>query len=280
MLAHLTARAITGVEKVAQARYSRSFLVGGEAGCVQVAHSPATCSLRITITTPSAHAHTAVLGRLSEMFDLAADLATIGDTLKRDPLLHKLLVKRPGLRVPGAWDAFELAMRAVLGQQVSLQAGRRLTEALVRLCGTQIVQTHRHECAPGWVFPTAAQVAAADLAPLRMPNARKRALLAVALAALDDCHLFESAGNIEATVSKLTAITGIGEWTAHYIAMRAISEADAFPATDAALLRCMTQLQGTRPSAPEFIERARQWRPWRAYAAQHLWTAGAMRTAR
>ena len=275
ILAFLAARAIVGIEKINGQRYTRTVMHDGEAGSVEVAHRGQSSCLAVTIKMPSVRSLSPVVSRLRQMFDLGADVTMIGAAMAHDSLLKKLLAARPGLRVPRAWDSFELAMRAVLGQQVSLQAGRQLTQTLVRLCGTQLAPAVSGDATLGWLFPTAAQVAAADLTPLRMPMARKRALLELAKAARQDPHLFDASANIEQTVSRLSAIAGVGEWTAHYIAMRAAGEADAFPATDVALLRCMEQQEGIRPSKAQFIERAQQWRPWRAYAAQHIWTAGA-----
>ncbi len=274
MLSYLRARSIAGVESIENGQYTRTFLHDGKTGSLTVAHAHATCSLAVTIRARDVGALSPLTARLRQMFDLSADVVLIGETLTQDPLLARLFTTRPGLRVGGAWDPFELAVRAVLGQQVTLQAGRRLTQALVHLCGARIPRAERDGSALEWIFPGAQQVATADLAPLRMPGARKRALLAVSKAACADAQLFEPGDNLEQTVARLTAITGIGEWTAHYIAMRALREADAFPATDAALLRCMAHHEGTRPGKLEFVERARRWRPWRAYAAQHLWTAG------
>jgi len=274
MISYLRARAIAGVEKVENGQYTRTFLHDGKTGSLTVAHAHETSSLAVTIRAPGVDVPSPLTARLRKMFDLTADVALIGATLTQDPLLKRLFTARPGLRVGGAWDPFELAVRAVLGQQVTLQAGRRLTQTLVRLCGVQIPPAERGGSALEWIFPRAQQVATADLAPLRMPAARKRALVEVAKAACADARLFEPGANLEQTIARLTAITGIGEWTAHYIAMRAIREPDAFPATDAALVRCMAHHEGARPGKLEFVERAQRWRPWRAYAAQHLWSAG------
>jgi AraC family transcriptional regulator of adaptative response / DNA-3-methyladenine glycosylase II len=123
------------------------------------------------------------------------------------------------------------------------------------------------------VFPGASQVAAADLSVLGMPRARRAALVALAEAALAEPRLFEPQATVEETVARLRAIRGVGDWTAHYIALRAAREPDAFPASDVGLLRGATGRNGVRPSASELAQRAERWRPWRAYAAQHLWTA-------
>jgi AraC family transcriptional regulator of adaptative response / DNA-3-methyladenine glycosylase II len=209
------------------------------------------------------------------VFDLGADVSAIGAHLARDPSLARLVAQRPGLRAPGGWDGFELAMRAILGQQVSLEAGRQLAGKLARICGPQVPAADRGDEALMLGFPTAAQVAKADLRSLGMPETRRQTLVALAKAALDDPQLFDALGTLEATVARLRAIRGIGDWTAHYIAVRAAREPDAFPASDIGLLRGASRADGTRPSAAERLAQAEQWRPWRAYAAQHLWAADA-----
>lgn len=272
MLGFLSNRTIAGVERIEGQVYRRSVEHAGLHGSVEIAHLPERDSLDVTIRFPSVRALAAIVTRIRRVFDLGADVVTIGAHLARDPLLAPLVAGRPGLRAPGGWDGFELAVRAVLGQQVSVEAGRRLAGRLVEICGAEIPADQRADPGLTHAFPTAAQVAAADLSPLGMPGARKRALTAVAEAALADPALFEPQGSIEETVARLRAIPGIGEWTAQYIALRAVRETDAFPASDVGLLRGAAK-DGVRPSPADLLDRAEPWRPWRAYAAQHLWVA-------
>ncbi|HEY7687776.1 MAG TPA: AlkA N-terminal domain-containing protein [Dongiaceae bacterium] len=274
MLAFLAARAIDGVELVAGGVYCRTVEQDGEAGTVEVAHLPERDSVNVTIRFPNVRALPAIVARVRRVFDLGADVATIGEHLAQDPLLAPLIAERPGLRAPGGWDGFELAVRAILGQQVTVQAARQLAGRLVRLCGASLSARHRSHPALNRAFPTAAQVAASDLTSLGMPMARKKALVALAEAVLADPSLFQPLGTVEETVARLRAIKGVGEWTAHYIALRAVRETDAFPASDIGLLRGAAR-NGTRPSPAELADRAEPWRPWRAYAAQHLWAADA-----
>src|SRR6185503_14227285 len=229
--------------------------------------------LAVTIRFPSVRALPAIIARVRRVFDLGADVASIGAHLAKDRLLAPLVAKRPGLRVPGGWDGFELAVRAVLGQQVTVEAGRRLALQLVHACGGQLPAPHGP--AVSRVFPSAAQVAAADLSVLGMPRARRATLAALAEAALAEPRLFEPLATVEDTVARLRAIRGIGDWTAHYIALRAAREPDAFPASDVGLLRGAAIGVGARPSPAVLQTRAETWRPWRAYAAQHLWAADA-----
>jgi len=281
MLAYLRERAIDGVEGLDGERYVRSVAHDGEVGTVEIVHVPGRDSLGVTIRFPSAGALPAILARVRRVFDLDADVTRIGAHLARDRLLAPLVARRPGLRVPGAWDGFELAMRAVLGQQVTVEAGRQLAGQLVAACGGRLPVGARRElggtgdAGVSRVFPAAARVAAADLSVLRMPGARRATLVALAEAALAEPGLFEPLATIEATVARLCAIRGVGDWTAHYIALRAAREPDAFPSSDVGLLRSAADRKGVRPSAAELLARAERWRPWRAYAAQHLWVAGA-----
>lgn len=273
MLAFLKARTIDGVEWIDGETYWRSVLQDGLTGTVEIRHLPHHASLDATIRFPSVRALPAIVGRIRRVFDLGADVAAIGAHLARDPMLAPLIAERPGLRAPGGWDGFELAVRAVLGQQVTVEAGRKLGARLAQICGAALPAGPRLELR--LAFPTAAQVAAADLPTLGMPNARKQALVALAEAALQDPSLFQPLGSVEETVARLRAIRGIGDWTAHYIALRAVRETDAFPASDIGLLRGAAIGNGARPSPAVLQDRAETWRPWRAYAAQHLWAADA-----
>ena len=250
-------------------------LQDGLTGTVEISHLPAQASLNATIRFPSVRALPAIVGRIRRVFDLGADVAAIGAHLAQDPLLAPLIAERPGLRAPGGWDGFELAVRAVLGQQVTVEAGRKLGSRLTQICGTALPAAQRSRPSLRLAFPTAEQVAAADLSALGMPKARKEALVALAEAALQDPALFQPQGTVEETVARLRAIRGIGDWTAHYIALRAVRETDAFPASDIGLLRGAAIGAGARPSPAVLQDRAETWRPWRAYAAQHLWAADA-----
>jgi AraC family transcriptional regulator, regulatory protein of adaptative response / DNA-3-methyladenine glycosylase II len=272
MLGFLRARAVEGVEVVEGERYRRTLLHDGQTGTLEIAHAAQEQSLVATIHFPNVRALSGIVARIRRALDLAADVKAIGAHLGRDPRLAALVRARPGLRSPGAWDGFELGVRAVLGQQVTLGAARRLAAELVRVAGRPL-EGAASNSALARVFPTAADVLAADLGTLRMPGARRRALVALAEAAVADPHLFQALGTIDETVARLCAIRGIGEWTAHYIALRAARDPDAFPASDIGLLRGATARGAERVSSGELIRRAERWRPFRAYAAEHLWAA-------
>jgi AraC family transcriptional regulator of adaptative response / DNA-3-methyladenine glycosylase II len=275
MLAFLAARAVEGVELVENGRYVRTLSLEGAAGSVEVA--PGRDCLRATIRVEHPRARLAVPGRLRRLFDLDADVAAIGAHLERDAALAPCIARRPGLRVPGAWDGFELAVRAVLGQQVSVAAARRLAGTLAAVAGGRVASAVTGHERLTRTFPTPAQVAAADLPALRMPRARVRALEALARAALADERLLEPAGAPDAARERLRAVPGVGAWTAEYWALRALRDGDAFPAGDVGLRRSPAVANGAPLSPRALLARAEAWRPWRAYAAQHLWTADADR---
>jgi AraC family transcriptional regulator of adaptative response / DNA-3-methyladenine glycosylase II len=273
MLAFLRARAIPGVEMVEVGRYLRTVEVDGAVGSIAVAHLPKQQSLEVSIRFPDVKALPAIVARIRRQFDLGADIETIDQHLSADPALARLVTLRPGLRAPGGWDGFEIAVRAVLGQQITVVAARRLAGELVRLHGRSVPQAWRIHPALSHVFPASGRLASSSSIGLGMPAARLATLKAVAEAAVADANLFRPFGGVDETVARLKAIRGIGEWTAQYIALRAVREMDAFPATDIGLLRGAASIEGAAVTPENLLGRAESWRPWRAYAAQHLWAA-------
>jgi AraC family transcriptional regulator of adaptative response / DNA-3-methyladenine glycosylase II len=265
----LQRRAIAGVEHVTPQRYARSVALDGLQGTVAVEPAGGN-ALRATVCFPKLSALPAIIARLRRVFDLGADPVAIARHLAKDPTLAPLVKARPGLRVPGAWDGFELAMRAVLGQQITVTAAARLAARLVAAHGERLSAAPEHLT---HIFPRAETIAAADLATLGMPRSRAAALSAVAAAAVADPHLFDANCGLDDAVRRLRAIRGVGEWTAQYIALRQLREPDAFPAADLGLIRAMAGREGRGSSSSELLDRADAWRPWRAYAAQHLWAS-------
>ena len=272
ILAFLRARAIPGIEVVSGNQYARTIAMGGEHGALAVEPVAGNC-LRATVRFPNLRCLPAIIARVRRVFDLAADPALIGAHLSEDPMLAPLVAARPGLRVPGAWDGFELAVRAILGQQVTVAAAARLAGELVSLHGGQAAGSAARERGLTHVFPTPQQLAGADLAALGMPRARRTALSSLAAAVVADPLIFGSRRGLEEAIAQLRSLPGIGEWTAQYIAMRELREPDAFPAGDVGLMRAMGDRSGGRPSPAELLARAERWRPWRAYGALHLWAS-------
>ena len=275
MLGYLYARAIPGVEVVENGSYRRTVEMNGAVGSVEVTHLPQRESLGVTIRFPNVRSLPAIVTRVRRLFDLGADIETIDAHLSCDPLLAPLVAQRPGLRAPGGWDGFELAVRAILGQQVSVGAARRLAGQLVALHGKPVSTGQGGHPGLSHVFPAAERLALADSIGLSMPGARQSSLKALAEAAASDPNLFRPFGTIEEAIVRLRTIRGVGEWTAQYIALRALRETDAFPASDVGLLRGAAIIDGARSTSASLLNRAEVWRPWRAYAAQHLWAADA-----
>jgi AraC family transcriptional regulator of adaptative response / DNA-3-methyladenine glycosylase II len=274
MLGFLAARAINGLEAVdGKGCYHRSIALDGAQGAICVKPDGRGRGLRVTIRFPRIASLVTIVRRVRRIFDLSADPLAINEDLTQDPLLARMVARRPGLRVPGAWDGFEVAVRAILGQQITVTAASKLAAKLVAAYGESL--RPRYGDGLTHTFPTPERMVQADLRPLGMPAARAQALSSLAGAAAADQNLFSLTQTLESAIAKLRSLRGIGDWTAQYIAMRVLREPDAFPAADIGLMRALTPSGGGRPSASGVIARAEVWRPWRAYAAQHLWTADA-----
>jgi AraC family transcriptional regulator of adaptative response / DNA-3-methyladenine glycosylase II len=272
MLAFLRARAIPGVEVVARDGYTRTIEVAGAHGTVAVRPGPGH-ALRATIQFPQLSALPTIVARLRRVFDLIADPEVIGAHLSEDPRLAPLVAARPGLRVAGAWDGFELAVRALLGQQITVAGAATLAGRLVAAYGKPLAGGAE---GLSHVFPGPERLADADLSSLGLTRARAAALGSLARAVMADPQIFGPHQSLDAAVLKLRALPGVGEWTAQYIAMREMREPDAFPAADIGLMRAMADRTGRRPDPARLLARAECWRPWRAYAAQHLWVSQGM----
>lgn len=274
MTAFLSLRAIPGVEAVSAGRYARTLKVGGEQGVIVVEPGEGDY-LKATIRFAKLSALPTVIARVRRVFDLTADPEIIASHLREDPLLAPLVAARPGLRAAGAWDGFELAVRAVLGQQITVVAARGLAARMTAAYGEPLASTFGAIEGLSHLFPTPERLAGADIASLGMPASRARTLTALAEAAVRDPALFAPRASLEEAVARLRDLPGIGEWTAQYIAMRELREPDAFPHGDIGLMRALADPQGVRPNPTELLARAERWRPWRAYAALHLWAADA-----
>jgi AraC family transcriptional regulator of adaptative response / DNA-3-methyladenine glycosylase II len=272
MLSFLRARAIPGIEAVSGSQYARTIAIGHERGVLVVEPVPGNC-LKATVRFPNLKCLPAIIARVRRVFDLAADPLAIGAHLSQDPTLAPLVAARPGLRVPGAWDGFELAVRAILGQQITVPAATKLAGKLVRACGETIDDPAAVDHGLTHVFPTPRQLVGTDLAAVGIPKARRTALSSLATAVVADPLIFGPRRSLEEAIVQLRSLAGVGEWTAQYIATRELREPDAFPATDIGLLRALSDGNGARPSPDELLARAEHWRPWRAYAALHLWAS-------
>jgi AraC family transcriptional regulator of adaptative response / DNA-3-methyladenine glycosylase II len=264
MLAFLEKRAIPGVERIAGKTYSRTLRIerGGRdlAGVIAVAPSPRRAALKVTVDASLAGALPSVLARVKHLFDLASHPEEVGAAL------GALAAAHPGLRLPGAADGFEVAVRAILGQQVTVKGAATLASRLVTELGEPI-DTQREGLSH--LFPNAARLARADpsaIARLGIVATRSRAIVSLAREVDAGRLCLDPTAPVEATLAALQGIAGIGHWTAQYIAMRALGWPDAFPHPDVAILKAMGEQSG-----PKALARAEAWRPWRSYAVLHLW---------
>ncbi len=262
MLAFLAPRATPGVESVERGVYRRSISLNGERGYFEVSLDPNGVAVAARVQFGNPCALFFIVERIRAMFDLNADWATIVSSLKTDPVLAPRVAAHPGRRVPGCWNWFELAVRAILGQQISVKAATTIAGRIADSFGEAIA------IAPGLTrtFPTPGVLADAPLDRVGLPKLRAETLRALARAVSDGRLRFEGAVNSDDFLKRLCEIPGIGQWTAQYVAMRALGEPDAFPAGDLGLLRTLG-LRNTR----EVERRSERWRPWRAYAAMYLW---------
>lgn len=270
LLSFFAARATPGVESVHDGRYLRSVAIGDERGIVDVRHNgdQLLLSLHGIGTKPLF----SIVQRARSLFDLDASTDEIARVLSADPRLRKQLKKNPGVRVPGSWDGFELTVRAILGQQISVRAATTLAGRIADRYGERInVPVDGLQQAPNRLFPEPHKLVRARLENLGVIASRARTIRSVARAAVDGSLSFDAAKSPDDVCESLQAIKGIGDWTAQYVVMRALKYPDAFPASDLGLLRAYSGPGQERMNPGELLARAEAWRPWRAYAALLLW---------
>jgi AraC family transcriptional regulator of adaptative response / DNA-3-methyladenine glycosylase II len=275
MIGFLAPRAIVGVESVDRETYRRSVRFGDDCGVVTVT-APQADWLLLRVPSALSPYLVHIVARMRRVFDLGADPSVIGAALATDPELRARVRRCPGLRVPGAWQGFETAVRAIVGQQVSVKGATTILGRIVARYGSPMTPdvVDGSHGAPTRTFPSAEALAQADLTGLGMPSVRAAAIGTLAAAVADGRLSLEEPVGLEETIDHLRALPGIGRWTAEYIAMRASGEPDAFPAGDLGLRRAL-EGTGGRPSERELRARSAAWRPWRAYAAMYLWSVAA-----
>jgi AraC family transcriptional regulator of adaptative response / DNA-3-methyladenine glycosylase II len=267
LLEFLRARQTAGVEHVTEDAYLRMVSLGGHAGWVEVRNDEAKRSVIVTLPHALTPVLPALLGRLRNLFDLSARPDVIAGALQEAPALRASLTKHPGLRVPGAFDGFELAMRAILGQQVTVKAATTLSGRVAEKFGEPISTPHPELRR---LAPTAQRIAVLrerDLASLGVLAARARSIISLAKA-MEGGMALEPGADPETTMTRLVELPGIGPWTASYIAMRALRWTDALPKEDIVIRK---RLGGVTPSEADRLSQA--WRPWRSYATMHLWAS-------
>jgi AraC family transcriptional regulator of adaptative response / DNA-3-methyladenine glycosylase II len=272
MLGYFALRAIPGVEVVAGGTYGRTVVVDGDPGVIEVARG-GDDHLLLRAHLPHHGGLAQAAQRVRRIFGLDTDLDAARMALAGDPVIGPLLAARPGLRVPGTWDAFEIGVRAIVGQQVTVAGASTLTGRLVERQGERL--PGRAPPRLTHTFPSAATLAEADLDGIGLTQARARAIRGFAAAVAADRVRLDASVPLDELVGSITAMPGVGPWTAHYIALR-IGQLDAMPASDLGLRRALAGpgASSVLPSADELTARAEAWRPWRALAAVHLWSSG------
>ena len=260
LLDFLAGHASCGIEAVEGGRYLRTVAHGKCSGWIAVAPSEGKATLRVEVSASLAPTLQPALARIKRQFDLTANPEQIAAHL------GALAEAHPGLRVPGAFDGFEMAVRSVIGQQVSVRAATTLAGRFVRTFGEPIFTPFPTLTN---LTPTAERVAAADveeIIALGIIAARAKTILGLARAVAEGSVSLEPGADVEETITRLKELPGIGEWTAQMIAMRALSWPDAFPSNDLGLIKALNE-----KNPKSLLQRAEAWRPWRAYAVMHLW---------
>ncbi|WP_028239423.1 DNA-3-methyladenine glycosylase family protein [Stutzerimonas azotifigens] len=265
---HFSLRLLPGVEYLDDSSYARTFRLAGVSGWLRVRPLPGLASLELTLSELPETLHEHLERHVRHMFDLDRDPAQIQAHFADDPLLGPLVAASPALRLPAAFDPFEQAVRAVVGQQVSIKAAVTITRRIAERLGEPLVDAP--QAGLDRLFPSPEAVAGASLDNIGMPARRLQTLQRLAAAIADgalELHVREGADEL---VERLCRLPGIGPWTAEYIALRAFGDPDAFPAADLGLLKAPLWGPGGI-DARSLTRRAEAWRPLRAYAAIHLW---------
>jgi AraC family transcriptional regulator of adaptative response / DNA-3-methyladenine glycosylase II len=276
LLLFLSRRAIPGVEEVEYGTYRRTVEVEDFEGVIEIRRPAEENHLVLRVPAAASRGLLVIVRRARRLFDLDADPREISRRLSRDSTLGATLRRHAGIRVPGAWDGFEIAIRAILGQQVSVASATTLAGRLALLFGEPLGGA---EGRLGRLFPKPQALADARLSRIGLPAARAQTIRRVARAVLDGTLDLDAAADPDGTRSRLEEIRGVGPWTAQYIAMRALGDPDAFLPDDLGIRRALSS-KGALPTAAAVRERSEAWRPWRSYAAIALWSKDSRRTGR
>ncbi|CDF83243.1 DNA-3-methyladenine glycosidase II [Pseudomonas knackmussii B13] len=267
---HFALRRLVGVECLGDTHYRRSLRLNGRSGWMDIRPLADQPALRLELHLNGEADAEPLEAKVRKMFDLDSDPHGVAACLSADPLLQPLLVAWPGLRLPCAFDPFEQAVRAIVGQQVTVKAAVTIVGRLVQRLGEPLENAVTD--GPHRLFPTPRAIAEANLDGIGMPGKRVATLQRFAAAIAEGALELHVEDGAEVLVKRLCELPGIGPWTAEYVALRAFGEADAFPAADLGLLKSPVWGEGGI-TARELQKRAENWRPWRAYAAVYLWQA-------
>ena len=267
MLGYMAARAIKGVEHVSGGVYRRTIAIDGDPGAIEVAFA-GPGQLVLTTHLPHWNGLIHVVQQVRRLFSLDADLGSANAALRRDPILGRSIRTHDGMRVPGVWDPFEVGVRAIVGQQVSVAGASTIIGRLVERHGIAVPGlgpmglTH--------LFPTASVLADADLDGIGLTGARTAAIHSFSRAVSEGTLRLDRSMGLDDLVAGVVRVPGLGPWTANYLALR-MGDPDAFPAGDLGIRRGIEHLTGTSVAPAAVSGIAERWRPWRAQAAIHLW---------
>jgi 3-methyladenine DNA glycosylase/8-oxoguanine DNA glycosylase len=270
MLEFLSGRATPGVECVVDGTYHRTLAVPGGHALVRVSPDASGNQLLLQVDGIDARQHADVAALAASVFDVDAPVDEVAAVLSRDEFLRNQLGHFPGIRVPGAWDGFELTVRAILGQQISVKAATTLAGRIASRYGRKLAVVD----APGpldRLFPTPERLSTASFDDIGLVRSRARTIRDVASAVVKGDIKFDKNQAPAEFRRTLTSIRGIGEWTAQYVSMRALRDPDAFPDSDLGLIKAVARPERIAPK--ELRKRAEAWRPYRAYAAMLLWSS-------
>jgi len=279
LLEFLSARAVPGVEEIGGRCYRRTVRVGADTGWIEATSSADEDAVHLRVSSGLSRHLLEIAERAIRLFDLEADPEAIAKHLSSDARLRDCVRRRPGLRVPGAWDAFETTLRIVLGQQISVAGATTLHGRLVRRLGVAIAEGDETSAGLTHYTPTAADVAAADLSGIGLTSARAATVSSLARAVAGGTLDLRPTAGLESAIHTLASLPGIGSWTAQMIAMRVMGEPDACPSGDLWLKQAFAPA-GERLSEARVEEISRAWSPWRAYAVVHILTEFGESTAR
>jgi len=272
MLKFFAGRATPGVEQVTGQSYRRTLSTNGDHGVVEIRPDSREGYLSLTLQSVNTNALFEIVQSAREVFDLDAPVDQISATLGKDKVLRKALRKFPGVRVPGAWDGFELTIRAILGQQISVKAATTIAGRIATRYGEPLNRdADRDNSGLARIFPVAERLSRARFNNIGIVTSRAETIRSVAKAVLHGDIHFEAAQDPDEFCEALKSIRGIGDWTAQYVAMRVLKNPDAFPASDLGLIKAIRFPDRVTPN--ELATLAEDWRPWRAYAALLLWSS-------
>ncbi|MFD2164801.1 AlkA N-terminal domain-containing protein [Thalassotalea euphylliae] len=267
MLSFFRLRQLPGIEQVTDDKYMRSITLDGSTGWIEVEEVPNKHALKLTLAIEDISLLNQVISRVRAMFDLDAEMPLIHDHLSQDELLARVIRHNPGIRLPGCWDIFEFSIRAILGQQVSVKAATTLAGRIASRYGGELNLTHPslHQC-----FPSVEQLHGADYENIGLTQTRIATLKRWVEFFSNNASLFDNYTDLAVLEKTLTDIKGIGPWTVNYLAMRGLSDPNAFPASDLGVIKALS-VGDNRLSTKAIIARAEPWQPWRAYATLYLW---------